>query len=406
MATESALKRVGGDSRKVCIAFARGCPRNEMDTAWLFAYFQANGWEITNRARDAEVVVCATCGFDGDNEQHSIRLLGLLRCKMKAGARLIVTGCLAGIVPERVRDRFHALVIAPTEIQQLDEVIGAQVKLRDTPPVNDPAEIIRRAKGCWTGRERCPTAGHMARTALRRIYGLRRNPSNRPVFRIRIARGCNEKCSYCAIRLAVGPFHSKPLHDALAEFEAGLEQGYELFELLADDVGPYGTDIGTSILVLLKEIFDRPSPFRLILTDVHPQYLIRYQSGLIGLLAANPEKVDIVRLPVQSGSDRILGLMRRPYTTEDVAAAVEELHREVPTVRLETHILVGFPGETDADFDATVDFLRRVPFDWVRVYHYTDRPRTEASEMPDKVPEDVIRRRVKRLNAQFRHVAV
>ena len=112
MATGLVSNGVGGDSRKVCIAFARGCPRNEMDTAWLFSYFRANGWAVTNRARDAEVVVCATCAFDGDNEQHSVRLLGLLRGKMKPGARLIITGCLAGIVPERVRDRFDALVIA------------------------------------------------------------------------------------------------------------------------------------------------------------------------------------------------------------------------------------------------------------------------------------------------------
>ena len=85
---------------------------------------------------------------------------------------------------------------------------------------------------------------------------------------------------------------------------------------------------------------------------------------------------------------------------------MDELRREGPTVKLETHILVGFPGETDADFEATMDFLRRVPFEWIRIYSYTDRPNTPASAMLDKVPADVIRRRVKRLNAEFRHVAV
>jgi tRNA A37 methylthiotransferase MiaB len=402
MVAQQFLQGGNGSLKKVCIAFARGCPRNEMDTAWLFSYFRANDWKVTNRPREAEVVLVATCAFDGENEQHSVRLLGLIRRKMKSGARLIVTGCLAGIVPERVRDRFNALVLAPTDIHRLDEVIEARVKLRDTPPINDPAEVIRYAKGCWTGIERCPTAAYLAEIARRRIVGLRRNPMNQPVFHIRVARGCNEECSYCAIRFAVGRFRSKPLKDVLAEFDAGLQEGYERFELLADDVGPYGTDIGTSILALLKEIFDRPSPFRLILTDVHPQYLIRYQSELIPLLAEHSEKIEVVRLPVQSGSDRILDRMRRPYTMADVIAAVNELRRQAPTVKLETHALVGFPGETDADFEATMDFLQRVRFDWVRVYRYTDRPRTTASEMPDKVPSDVIRSRAKRLHAQFR----
>jgi len=377
-----------------------------MDTAWLCCYFRTNGWEVTNRAQDAEVVVCATCAFDGDNEEHSVRLLELLRRKMRPGARLIVTGCLAGIVPERVRDRFKALVVAPFEIQRLDAILGARVPLRDTPPVNDPAEIIGRAKGTWTGRERCPTTGDLARSALRRIDSFRRHSASGRIFHIRVARGCNEQCSYCAIRFAVGRFRSKPLQEVLAEFDAGLARGYERFELLGDDLGPYGTDLGTSIRALLQEIFDRPHPFRLILTDVHPQYLVRYRSDLIGLWTAHPEKIEVVRLPVQSGSDRILGLMRRPYTAAQVAAAVDELRRAAPLVKLETHVLVGFPGETEADFEATMAFLRRVPFDWIRVYRYTDRPRTEASAMTDKVPQEVMQRRVRRLNAVFRLVAV
>jgi tRNA-2-methylthio-N6-dimethylallyladenosine synthase len=127
---------------------------------------------------------------------------------------------------------------------------------------------------------------------------------------------------------------------------------------------------------------------------------------LIDLLAAHGDRVDVMRVPVQSGSDRILGLMQRPYAVAEVADAVDELRREAPMVKLETHILVGFPGETDADFEETMSFLQRVPFNWIRVYGYTDRPHTLATAMRDKVPADVIRRRVKRLNAEFRHVAV
>ncbi len=404
----AALSSCPGDGRsqKICLAFAKGCPRNEMDTAWLFSYFEANGWEVTNRACAADTVVVATCAFDAMNEQHSVRLLGLLRRKMKAGARLIVTGCLAGIVPDRVRHLFDALVVAPIDIEKLDEILGARVKLRDTPPVNDPAEVIRYAKRCWTGFERCPTAKHLAETALRRLGGLRHNPSSRPVFHIRVARGCDEKCSYCAIRFAVGRFRSKPLPDVLAEFDAGLERGYALFELLADDVGPYGTDLGADLPTLLRGIFDRRASFRLSLTDVHPRYLIRYRAALIDLLAAHGDRVEVMRVPVQSGSDRILGLMQRPYAVAEVAGAVDELRREAPMVKLETHILVGFPGETDGDFEETMSFLQRVPFDCIRVYGYTDRPHTLATAMRSKVPADIIRRRIKRLNAEFRHVAV
>jgi MiaB/RimO family radical SAM methylthiotransferase len=395
-----------GCTGKVCMAFAKGCPRNEMDTAWLFSYFRANGWEITNRAREAELVVAAACGFDGSNEHDSIRLLGLIHRKMKPGARLIVTGCLAGIAPQQVIDRFNATVIPPTQIEQLDEIVGARVRLRDAPPVNDPADLIDFAKGSWTQTERCATLTHLADAVRRKMNVFRRNPSRRRVFSIRVARGCNEQCSYCAIRFAVGAFRSKPLDKVLAEFDSGLQQGYTLFELLGDDIGPYGADLGTNILGLLGAIFERQPPFKLILTDVHPRYVVQHQSHLAKLLAAHSDKVELIRVPVQSGCDRILGLMQRRYAAADVAAAIQELHREGPTIQLETHILVGFPGETDADFEQTLGFLRPAPFDWIRVYQYTDRPNTPASRMPAKVPAEVIRRRAKRLKSEFRCVAV
>jgi MiaB/RimO family radical SAM methylthiotransferase len=388
------------------MAFAKGCPRNEMDVAWLFSYFRANGWEITNRAGEAELVVAAACGFDGSNERDSIRLLGLIHEKMKPGARLIVTGCLAGITPQQVIDRFNATVIPPTRIEQFDEIIGARVRLCDAPPVNDPADLISFAKGSWTQAERCVTLTHLGGAVRRKINRFRRNPSGRRVFSIRVARGCDEQCSYCAIRFAVGPFRSKPLAKVLAEFDSGLQQGYTLFELLGDDIGPYGVDLGTSIVGLLEAIFERPSPFKLILTDVHPRYVVQHQSSLADLLAAYSDKVELIRVPVQSGSDRILGLMQRRYTAADVAAAIQELHREGPTIKLETHILVGFPGETDADFEETLEFVRLAPFDWIRVYEYTDRPDTVASRMLAKVPAEVIRRRAKRLKSEFRRVAV
>jgi tRNA A37 methylthiotransferase MiaB len=413
-------KRTENKRKSVYIAFASGCPRSEMDTAWLFPYFRANGWNVVDRPHKADLVVAAGCGFEAVVEDETVQRLMSLKAKLD-GTPLIVTGCLAGVNPARIADQLGATPVRPADVEELDRIISAKVSLSEVPPINDVGTYINAAMRCWRFGERAPNAGRMVafregskeliRSWLRRV-GLeeigvsavrnwRRLRGQEVIFRIRVARGCLEECSYCAIRAAAGTLRSKPLDDVLAEFDRGLSQGYRRFELIGEDLGPYGLDIGTTLPALLEGIFSRKRDFKLIFTDVNGRYVIQYDDQLTTLLKANHERVQRLKIPIQSGSDRVLELMRRCYTSGDIRRILSRLLENCPSMPLETHVLVGFPGEREEDFMATVELLRAVKFVRIQVYRYTDRPGTPASEMGQKVPSATKEDRVRRLLAEF-----
>ena len=274
--------------------------------------------------------------------------------------------------------------------------------MRNVDPVNDITPVIADARNHWGFIERHPTLKDIRESLSRRLRQRRSGIAEESTYFIRIARGCAEECTYCAIRFATGLLRSKSPQDILTEFDAGLKQGYKRFELVADDIGPYGQDIGTDCVELLKCLFDRPQDFQLVLTDVNPRYMIRYKSRIIDLLRANRDRVQLLRVPIQSGSDRILELMRRKYTSAEVVDCLGCLRQAAAAIPLDTHVLIGFPGETDQDFQQTLDLLKAVRFDSIQVYRYADRPKTLASTMPDKVPEKTIDQRTRTLLRQFR----
>ncbi|MBN1359750.1 MAG: radical SAM protein [Sedimentisphaerales bacterium] len=406
--------------KSVCIAYANGCPRSQMDTAWLFAYFGANGWKVVSRPEKADLIIATACAFDTTAEEESIARLAILKNKV-GDTPFIVMGCLAGINPRRVSDELGAIVVSPADISRLDQLTSAVRSLADVPAVNDTQALVRAATRCWRFDEYHPGASRLEvvrREIRQRVKSLScrlgldgpagrlffrrksRGPAE-PLFRIRVARGCLEECTYCAIRVAAGTLRSKSLDGVLAEFDRGVSQGYSRFELLAEDLGPYGTDIGTSLPILLARLFSRQGSFKVTFTDINGRYVIKYTKELAALLGANSQRIERLRVPVQSGSDRILDLMRRQYTAADAEHSLRSLLEAAPSLPLETHILVGFPGETDEDFRATVDLLRAVAFTRIQLYVYSDRPGTPASEFGRKVPLTVKAERLGHLLKEF-----
>jgi len=155
---------------------------------------------------------------------------------------------------------------------------------------------------------------HVERPGRQLIRMVKRIRGHETAFLIRVARGCLEECSYCAIRAAAGTLHSKPLAAVLAEFDRGLAEGYTLFEFVGEDIGPYGADIGTTLPTLLAQLFRREGRFKLIFTDINMRYVIEHVAELTPLLAANAHRIERLRVPVQSGSNTVLASMRRGYT--------------------------------------------------------------------------------------------
>ena len=392
-------------AKKACIAFGYGCcPRARVDTAQWFEFFRLNGWDLSDSIEEADLVVVMTCGVCGLWENRNFELLEAAQRRRRPGSRLVIAGCLAGINESRLRQAFDADLVAPKDAAQLEDIIGATVRLSE---VNDPLSIepyIERASRCFSAKER-RSHESIVRAAFRRlatVSGIVAAPGQAEFTRrelaagicsLRVSWGCLGECSYCAIRFAAGPLHSKPLAKVLEEFDRGLQQGYTVFRVVAGDLGCYGQDLGTSVVELLEGLMQRPGEFHLALEDFDLKWLVKYQTPLVYLLARNSSHIRSILLPLQSGSERILALMRRGHTAQEALAAVTALRSACPDMVLDTHVLIGFPGETDEDFEDTRRFLRACRFNHVSCYDYEDRPNTAASSMQPKVPWRVIKRR-------------
>lgn len=412
----AAAGRGGRPVSRACITFDKGCPRVAVDVALLFEYFEANGWELVDDVEDADLILAAGCAVHQGAEDSGFAALAHIDARRKKGSRLVAIGCLPGICEERLRNTYDALALPPVKAHLLDEIIGARVKLADMREVPDIAPYTDRARrsmgraGDGPARRLARDVAHalgldVLRRRLRLVADRRQSGSTR-ICSLRVAWGCAGECSYCAIRFAAGPLRSKPLDAILAEFDAGLGEGFTRFELIAGDVGCWGQDAGASVIDLFDGLFGSPNGFRLIIDDFNPRWLLRYKAALVPLLAANSGRIESILLPVQSGSLRILSLMRRGYSTADVVKGLAELRAAAPDLNMITHVLVGFPGETDADFDDTRNLLRAVRFDRIDAYPYADRPNTPAGQLPDKVPKKIIEARCSFLEAEFPTVVV
>lgn len=404
------------DVRSVCIAFGLGCPRAQVDTARLCEYVSANGWSIADRVEEADFILVTTCGYSTDYEETSFSLLQSAERRKKAGAKLVVVGCLAGICDARLSETFGADVLASRSGPDLDAILGATVGFED---VADPGEIepyVEQTSRHFEDAERHPgdnwfmahLRGALTRTGIkeRLSSGWRRGhqgavaPSEH-ICSLRVARGCMGQCTFCAIRFGAGVLHSKPLETVLAEFDTGRARGYQEFTLIAGDLGCYGQDVGTNVAELLGEMMSRSADFKLTLLDFDMRWLIEYSDVLTDLFARHGARIRFLSLPLQSGSERILQEMRRGHTAAAAERALVTLRAACPEMALGTQILVGFPGETERDFDETLRILRVGQFDCVGIYDYQDRPKTEASRMPEKVPRAVIRSRSLRARREF-----
>jgi tRNA A37 methylthiotransferase MiaB len=391
-----------------CIAYGDGCPRARVDTALLLDYFRVNGWVVVESIETADLVLVTSCGFDSISEELSFRLLEAADRRRKPGSRLVVVGCLAAMSEERLKRVLDATPIPPRDSGLLDEIIGASVRISDVPDPHHVEPAIALASRCFGSRERWGWLGGRlvdsgVRDALVKL-GFQREPLLCPtgdVCSLRVAVGCTGACAYCAIRLAYGPLRSKPTDHVLAEFDAALSQGHTEFKLLAQDLGAYGQDIGTNLAGLLRGIFERPGDFRLQMNDVGIRWIVKQADDLGTLLYENAAKVRMLHMPLESGSDRILGVMRRGHTASEAEEVFQLLRAAAPDMLLATHVMVGFPGETEEDFLETARVLRSGGFDRVHVFDYSDRSGTVAAGMPGKVPPRVIRSRSRRLRREF-----
>lgn len=394
--------------------FNAGCIRRAHDSIHIQKYLVENGWRLTRHIGRADLIVVATCGVVKLNELNSLRAISAVAKERKSSAQIVVTGCLPRINPKNI-EALGAFITIPTgSNEEFNAVIGAT---RPFSEVGEPDSIsenkditnylvarsfCRRSSVYKRLFQRYSMSGSFLSASVRinvlmeRVKNIRVNlPKKKliPYFNIKIADGCMSNCAFCATKFATGKLRSRPIERIVEEFRNGLSKSYKVFQLIAEDTGCYGLDIGSDFSTLLRKLFSIEGEYRLVIIDCCPQWLVEQREIIIPLLVEHQGKVQELFVPIQSGSDHILKSMKRGYRAGDVKSVLKEFRERAPQIALRTSFLVGFPGETEDDFEETKRFIASVDFYEVTVNRYEDRPGTQASRMTNKVPQDVIEQR-------------
>ncbi len=342
-----------------------GCKLNQSEVEALARRFEGAGCQVVGGGEKADLCVINTCAVTHSAARKSRQAIRRLR-RANPSAHLVVTGCYAEVARSEVK-----------AIEGVDRVIGNEDKER----------LVELTVGMEDQRSE-PDYSQMSIS-----YPSLPIPSNRTRAFVKIQDGCDNRCTYCLVRLARGRQRSRPQEDILAEIEARVEAGYKEVVLTGVHVGAYGRDggneIGESLWSLIEVILSRTAVPRLRLSSIEPWDL----DPAFLPLWENARLCRHLHLPLQSGCDATLRRMARRYTTTEFAALVIAARRTIPDLALTTDIIVGFPGETDEEFEESLRFVEKMGFARLHVFRYSARPGTPAAAMPHQLPPAVMRDR-------------
>jgi len=345
-----------------------GCQMNLADTEIVQGVLKRNGYEFTNNAEQADVVLINTCAIREHAEERIYGRLGAFRAIKKYRPNLVVgiLGCMA----ERLRtklieeEKIVDLIVGPDEYRRVPELIdnaligekGIAVRLSKTETYDDIEPYREDGISAW----------------------------------IAVMRGCDKFCTFCVVPFTRGRERSRPLQSIVNEVKLLSERGFKEVNLLGQNVNSY-RDGDYDFADLLSAVAKVDSTMRVRFVTSHPQ---DFSDKLIYTIAEYENICNYIHLPIQSGSNRILKLMNRTYTVEHYLERIEKARQIIHGVSLSTDIIAGFPTETEEDHKMTLDVLREVRYDGAFMFKYSARERTKAYEMGDDVPDEVKTRRL------------
>jgi tRNA-2-methylthio-N6-dimethylallyladenosine synthase len=350
-----------------------GCQMNAHDSERIKGLLEDLGLGEATSQDDADVLVFNTCTIREKPDQRFAAHLAQARAlKERDPEKVIAVG---GCYAEAQRERLFSLypyvdgAFGPGSIPHLAEWLGA-----------GGAGVARGAFG--TGAEREFAAG------------LPLHRERRFQAWVQVSMGCNSKCAYCIVPAVRGREVSRRPGEILAEVEARAREGVREITLLGQNVNSYGRDVGSDFAELLRACDAVEGIERIRFTSPHPK---DFRAPVIAAIAECEAVCEHAHLPLQSGSSRILKAMRRTYSRERYLRLVDELRAAIPDLALGTDLIVGFPGETEADFQETLDAVAEVGYDSAFTFVFSPRQGTEAASMPGQLPEEVKRDRIERL---------
>ncbi len=399
-----------------------GCQMNEYDSDRMVDVLAAEGIEKTDSPEDADIILFNTCSVREKAQEKVFHDLGRVRLLKQAKPDLVigVGGCVASQEGEAIvrRAPYVDLVFGPQTLHRLPQLIRER-RASGRPQVDisfPELEKFDRVTPAYARLERASSATGRPEPGTANNVEPRSGelPSPPPAGRgtgggssfVSVMEGCSKFCTYCIVPYTRGEEISRPLDDVLAEIAGLAAQGVQEVTLLGQNVNAYrgamddGAQLGdlADFAFLLECVHEIPGIERIRYTTSHPREMTQ---RLFDAYAHLPKLVSHLHLPVQSGSDRVLAAMKRGYTVLEYKSIVRKLRTARPDISLSTDFIVGFPGETEADFEATLKLIEDVGFDASFSFIYSPRPGTPAAELADDTPAEVKTQRLMRLQKRI-----
>lgn len=357
-----------------------GCPKNQVDSEGISAQLVQRGYRLVAHPQGADFLIVNTCGFLEAARQEALDILRTLVTRRRPGQYVIAAGCLAqlwGVQLARAVPGLDGIIGTRSwaDIPQVLEQLAVRASRRDLPVVH------------------VPEVGHAASDS--EVLRLDGQPPRASAY-LKIADGCSAGCAFCLIPTIKGPARSRPRAAILREARALVDQGVRELILIAQDTTAYGRDLGEreGLVTLIEEILQVVPELRwLRLMYAYPG---RVSERLIEVMATHPQVCHYLDLPVQHGHPATLRRMRRPHDVAGLIRCIERLRQAMPDIALRTSLIVGYPDETEEEFQALLDFMQTVRFDRVGIFPYSREPGTPAYALPGQIPEEVKQARYER----------
>jgi len=349
-----------------------GCAFNKADSESMAWLLKEAGFEIAQE-KDADLILINTCTVKAKTEQKTLERIKALS---RAGKKLLVAGCMAQTQASLI------LKAAPNA-----SILGTFAR----------SEVVRVAKEIMSGAQ----VKELARYKTMFTPALRSNPF---IGTFQIARGCLGSCTYCAARLARGELKSFRISEIVSAVKSALDEGCVEIRLTAQDCGVFGMDSGESLGVLLDSILSLPGDFRVRLGMMNPTGALKNMDALLKSFKS-PKMYLFAHIPVQSGSDSVLAAMNRKYKAADFEKACTTLKKAFPDLTLATDIIVGFPPESEEDFDASMALMEKMRPDIINISRFTPRPNTPAALLKP-LKSEILKERSSRMSALCRQLSL
>ena len=343
-----------------------GCKVNIYESEYVTNLMQENHYQMIpfDSEKEADVYIINTCTVTNEADKKDRKLIHTTR-KNHPQSILVIMGCYSQLNPNAI---------------DADIVIGNKYK----------SQIIELIKQYQSNKQKIIKVDNITKTNFEDMY-ISRFVTHTRAF-VKIQDGCNAFCAYCTIPYARGGIRSKDFDKVIAEVTSLVNNGYHEIVLTGIHTGRYGIEKHTNLETLLKELVKIPHLFRIRLSSIE---INEITDGIIDLIKSNDIMAKHLHIPLQSGSDTILNNMNRLYDKDTFVKRIEYIRKEIPDISITTDLILGFPGETDANFEETLDTLNRIKFTKIHTFPYSKRDGTKAASMPNQIDGNTKKCRVK-----------